>query len=134
MESHANRGFRSVHQQPSLLSWLSLLVLLSYLLLPAVYYNHLTEAFPVPACQAQPAAGLLAIRTLPEKSPVPGHDPNNCPICRAASSFQDYGSFPGFQAPDGASPVRLTVFIDPTPSITDSDFWVSGPRAPPVSL
>jgi hypothetical protein len=130
MKSHPNRAF--VYRQPSLLSHLCLVVFLSYLLLPAVYYSHLTTAF-LPAFHGDPRAGPLTIGTHPEKPPEPYHDSGSCPICRAASSFQDYGFFSLHQFTDCATQVRLAALISPTPSIANSDFLVSGPRAPPVS-
>ena len=136
MESHSDYDFQVAYRQPFLLSLLCVLVLLPHLLLPAVYYSHLTATF-LSVYQEYPRAGPLAIGTYPEKSPGPYHDRNSCLICRAASSFQDYGFFalplaPECSAPD--APVWLAVFISPTPIITNSDFLVSVPRAPPVSL
>jgi hypothetical protein len=131
MENHPNRTF--VHRQPSLLSLLCLVVFLPYLLLPAVYYSHLTGAL-LPAFQEDPRAGPLAIGTYPEKPPGPYHDSNSCPICKGASSFQDYGFFALPQSPEGVTPVWLAAFTSPTPGTTNSDFLVSGPRGPPVSL
>jgi hypothetical protein len=133
MESQPHRGFHFAHRQPSLLSFLCLVVFLPYLLLPAVYYSHLTAAL-LPAFHEDPRAGPPAIGTHPEKPPGPYHDSNSCPICRSASSFQDYGFFSLPQAPEGATRVWLAAFITPTPGIANSDFLVSGPRAPPVSL
>ena len=123
----------SVHRQLSLLYLLCLAVFLPYLLLPAVYFSHLTAAF-LPAFQEDPRAGPLAIGTHPEKPPGPYHDSDSCPICRAASSLQDYGflSLPLF--PDCATQVRLAAFIVPTPSLANSYFSFSVPRAPPVLL
>ncbi len=131
MESHPNRTF--VHRQSSLLSLLCFVVFLPYLLQPSVYYSHLTAAF-LPAFQGDPRAGPLAIGTHPEKPPGPYHDSNSCPICRAFSSFQDYGFFTLPQLTDCATQVRLAVLISPTPIIANSDFLDSGPRAPPISL
>lgn len=133
MESHPNCDFHFVHRQPSLVSFLCLFVFLPYLLLPTVYYSHLTAAF-LPASQEDPRAGPLAIGTHPKKSPGPYQDSNSCPICRAASSFQDYGFFSLPQAMECPTPVWLAAFISPTPGIANPDSWVSGPRAPPVSL
>lgn len=130
MESHPNRAF--VHGQPSLLSLLCLVVFLPYLLLPPVYYSHLTAAF-LPAFQEDPRAGPLAIATYPEKPPGPYHDNDSCPICRAASSLQDYGFCSLPQASEGATPVWLATVISPTPGLANSDLMVSGPRGPPVS-
>jgi hypothetical protein len=131
MESHPKSAF--VHRQPSLPALLCLFVLLPYLLLPVVFYGHLSGAFFL-ASQADTRAGLPAIGTHPEKSPQPYHPGNTCPVCRAASSFDDYGYFSWSQVPDCASPVRLTAFINAPPSRSDGYLWVSGPRAPPVSL
>jgi hypothetical protein len=131
MENHPKSAL--VCRQPSLLSLLCLVVFLPYLLLPAIYYSHLTAAL-LAAFHEDPRAGPLAMGTHPEKPPGPDHDSNSCPICRAASSFQDYGFFALPQTPEGATPVWLAVFINPSPRIADSDFLVSGPRAPPVSL
>jgi hypothetical protein len=131
MERHPKNA--SVYRQPSLLSLLCLVVFLPYLLLPAVYYSHLTAAF-LPAFRGDARAGSLAIGTHPEKPPQPYHDSDSCPICWAASSLQDYGFFSSPQAPEGATPVWLASVISPTPIIANSDFLVSGPRAPPVFL
>ncbi|MCX5890663.1 MAG: hypothetical protein NTY36_14630 [Deltaproteobacteria bacterium] len=134
MESQPHRGLHFAHRQPSLLSLLCLVVFLPYLLLPAVYYSHLTAAF-LPAFQGVPRAGPLAIGTYPEKPQEPYHDSNTCPICRGGtSSFQDYGFCSLPQAPEGATPAWLAAVISPTPIIATSDFLVSEPRAPPVFL
>ena len=130
-ESHPKSAF--VHRQPSLPAFLCLFVLLPYLLLPVVFYGHLSLAF-FPASQADPRAGLPAIGTLPGKSPQPYHDGTTCPICRAGSGFQDNGFSSWSQVPDGAAPVRLADLINSPPSLASGYFWVSGPRAPPVSL
>jgi hypothetical protein len=124
MASHRNSAFG--HGQSSLLSRHCLVVFL-----PAVYYSHLTAAF-LPAFQEDPRAGPLASGTHPEKPPGPYHDSDSCPICRATSSFQDYGLFSLPQFTDWTTQVRLAAFITPTPGIANSDFLVSGPRAPPV--
>ncbi len=131
MESHPKSA--AVHRQPSLLPLLCLIVFLPYLLLPAVYYGHLTAAF-LPPFQEDPRAGPLAIGTHPEKPPEPYHDSGSCPVCRAASSFHDYGCFPWTQAQEGPTPVWLVAVISPAPIIANPDFLVSGPRAPPVFL
>ena len=131
MENHPKSAF--AHTQSSLPAFLCLLVLLPYLLLPVVFYSHLRLAF-LPASQGDPRAGLPAIGTDPKKSPQPYHDGNTCPICRAASGFQDNGFFSWSQVPDCASPVRLAACINSPPSLADGYFGVSGPRAPPVSL
>lgn len=131
MESHPKSAF--VHRQLSLPAFVCLLVLQLYLLLPVVYYGQLSRAF-LPASQGDPRAGLPAIGTQPEKSPQPYHNGNTCPICQSASGFQDYGFFSWSQVPDCASPVRLAAFIDFPPALANGCFWVSGPRAPPVSL
>jgi hypothetical protein len=49
---------------------LCLFAFLAYLLLPVVFYGHLSVAF-LPASQEDPRAGLLAIGTHPVKSPQP---------------------------------------------------------------
>ncbi len=131
MESHPNRA--CVHRQPSLLPLLCLVVFLPYLLLPAVYYGHLTAAF-LPAFQGDPRAGPPAIGPHTEKPPGPYHDSDSCPICRAASSLQDYGFFSFPQLAECATQVRLAAHIGPIPIIANPDFLVSGPRAPPVSM
>lgn len=131
MKSHPNWAF--VHKQSSLLSLLCLVVLLPYLLLPAIYYGHLTEQF-LSASHEDPRAGPLAIGSYPEKLSEPCHDSNSCPICQAASSFQDYGFFSLPQVPASATQVRIAAFISPTFIIANYDFLVSGPRAPPISL
>jgi hypothetical protein len=133
MENHPKSAF--AHRQPALLAFLCLLLLLPYLLLPAVYYGHLTVAF-LPASQEDPIAiaGPLAIGTSTEKPPRPYHNSNACPICRAASSLQDFGFFSLPQPPECANQVWITAFNSPTPAIANSDLLVSGPRAPPVSL
>jgi len=130
MESHPRSA--SVHRQSSLLQLLCLVVFLPYLLLPVVYYSHLTAAF-LPAFHGDPRAGPLAIGTHPGKPPGPYQDSNTCPICRVASGFQDYGLFSLPQFTDGATQVRLAALSSPIPSSANSDFLVSGPRAPPVS-
>jgi len=132
MESNPNRGFHIGHREPSLPSLLCLVVFLPYLLLPAIYYSHLTAAF-LPAFQWVPRAGPPAIGTHPEEPLGPYHNSNSCLICRAGSRFQDYGCFSLHQAPEGATPVWLTAFINPTLRIANLDFLVSGPRAPPLT-
>ena len=79
-------------KQSCLVTLFGLFALLSYLLLPAVYYSHLTAAI-FPATFEHIRAGPLAIGIYPENPPDPCHESNSCTICQAVSSFRDYGFF-----------------------------------------
>lgn len=62
MENHPKSAF--VRSRSSPLSLPCLVVFPAYLLLPAIYYSHLTEAL-LPALYVDPRAGPLAIVTHP---------------------------------------------------------------------
>lgn len=133
MESYPHRGFHLAHRHASLLTCLCIVVLLLYLLLPEVYYNHLT-ASPLSVSSADPRGDPLAIGTHPEESPGPYHDSNSCPICQAFASFQDYAGSPLLQAPDCALPAQLFVPSDSCLQVKTFFFLITATRAPPHSL
>jgi hypothetical protein len=108
-----------------------LAALLLYLLLPFIYYDHLTKS-SLPAANGDLKAGPLMILSHYPKSSDP-YPHNPCPICRASSSSQDYGLFTLLQAPDSAFLVQLSSFSNLAFSIVDIHLIVSGTRAPPVS-
>lgn len=108
------------------------LALLANFLLPLIYYGHLTS-FSLPASSGDPRAGPPITLSHPEKPLFPYHD-NLCPICQAASSFQDYGFLPVLPLPDSAALVGLLPCRDRTQGITNLAQLVSRPRGPPIAF
>ncbi len=129
INSRQLRGKASEGRPSHNASLLALLALLPYFLLPLIFYGHLTNsAFPAPP--GIPRTGPPIIESQ-NKEPVPFHDNNSCPICRAASDFQDYGLHLAFQAPDSAF-VWLLSDRDGTVVFSKADFVTAPTRAPPV--
>ncbi len=116
---------------PSLRSWLCLFALLPYFLLPAVFYSHLTVELP-------PAAGaeVKGASTFIAGQPPTFHpeDNRNCPICRAASSFEDYGCLDLAQAPHDAAHFLGLSLTNPAPLISPCGLGMAASRAPPLYL
>jgi hypothetical protein len=115
-------------------SCLCLLVLLPYLLLPLIYYNHLTGNTSSPVCLIEGPQGRGSIFWEKAEKPVGPHDDKSCPLCRAASHFQDYGFTAAIPAPDHPSLVQLYLCSNHPSRIANLHLLVSGPRAPPVAL
>ena len=111
---------------------LALFVFLPSLLLPVIYYIHLTTVTP-PAVQKDGVAGPPAILISLEQPPGAYHDRNLCPICRAAARFQDYAFFAWLPVPVLAPPACLMVFNTPRPIFSNSCFWADVPNLPPIS-
>lgn len=111
-----------------------LFALLPYLLLPLIYYNHLTgnQDFPL-YLMAGPESRAPVIWGHADQPMRPPHE-SACPICRAASHFQDYGVSAVVLTPDHPCLARLSPFSSYPSHIANLDELVSGPRAPPVSL
>ena len=109
-----------------------LFALLPYLLLPLIYYDHLTGtqdslgySIAAPQNRAPVMGGHVA-------TPLrPGHDPA-CPICGGASHFQDYGIAAVVLAPDLPCLARLSPLGNHYCRIAHLHLLVSGSRGPPV--
>jgi hypothetical protein len=117
---------------PVLRSFLCLWALLPYFLLPAVFYSHLTVGLPPGAfvlCELESAV----IKAHPQQPFCP-EDSQNCPICRAASSFEDYGCGDLPLAPAAAARFLGLALTNGDHLVSHCDFWVSESRAPPLFL
>jgi hypothetical protein len=108
----------------------SLFAFLPYLLLPLIYYAHLT-ASSLPAASGDLKTGSLIIASQ-TREPVAPHDSNACPICRGASSSQDYGTSPAFHAPDSSSLVGLLADGYCSSGLAKADVLTPETRAPPL--
>lgn len=130
MVSHPTNDYHFALRRTGPFAFLCLLSLLTYLFLPLVYFSHFSDLSPTASYENPgpgPAVSVCHSAQLP-------HDSGNCPICQAASSFQDYGCFSLPQVPDYPSLDRLASFIRPTCSIAPRHLLVSGTRAPPICL
>lgn len=133
MNSCQKLGKHYEYGQSRLGSLLSLSALLPYFFLPLVFFIHLTN-YSFPAASADPGTGTPAIEARTQEPDLP-HDSNTCPICRAASDFQNHGLFLSFHAPEGlALAGPLSGHYDSSGlAKADAPIWQS--RAPPgVSL
>jgi hypothetical protein len=107
-----------------------LFAFLPYILLPLIYYVHLTaSSLPATAGDLKTGGAIIAGRT---GKPVTPHDSNACPICRGASSFEDYGTSPAFHAPDRSSLVGLLSDSYCSSGVAKVDVATAYTRAPPV--
>jgi hypothetical protein len=108
----------------------SLFAFLPYLLLPLVYYAHLTaSSLPAAFGDLKTGSAIIAGQT---GEPVSPHDSNACPICRGASSFEDYGTSPAFQVPDSNSLAGFLSDSYGSSGLAKADIVTSRTRAPPV--
>jgi hypothetical protein len=130
MNSRHRGGRDSEGRQSRFGSLLSLVALLLYFLLPAIYYVHLT-GFPLPAESGGLKTGPPIFESRPG-DPVTPHDSNACPICQAGSSFQDYGLFQAFHAPQGSALVGPWSDSHGTLGLAKLNVLNIASRAPPV--
>ena len=126
MASHLNRSFHFVHRQLSLLSFLCLFVLL-----PQVYYAHLSKSI-LPASSENYRAGIQVILS-PTAEPGP-HQPESCPKCRTAGIFQDhaFSSLPDARLGSPRLPWGLRVI--PAGWSKPAAFWPYTPGPAPIPL
>ena len=110
-----------------------LLALLQYFLVPLLYYSHLPQKVSLLALSGYTRAGPLTIGS-PPAGPLPSHDGNNCPICLAASSWQDYGLSSSPRGPAAAPLAEFLSGSDPPASFSLFQMLVSVPRGPPPPL
>jgi hypothetical protein len=115
-------------------SGLCLLVLLPYLLLPLIYYNHLAGNAGSPFSHIEGPHGLGSILWGKAAKAVPPNHDQSCPLCRAASSLEDCGFTSMVPASDHPSLLRHYLFSHHPAEIANLYLQVSGPRAPPVVL
>jgi hypothetical protein len=109
---------------------LSLVAFLLYFLLPLTYFVHLTTiSLPAASGDLKIMSPIIASET---EEPVSPHDSNACPICRGASSFEDYGTSLAFHAPDSSSLVGLLSDGYGSSGVAKADVVTSHTRAPPV--
>ena len=130
MYNRHNQGRDSEARPGPLGSLLALVALLLYFLLPLLYYGHLANS-PLPAASPDLKTAQPVVESQPQ-DPAPFHDRNTCPICQAASTFQDYGSSPSFHAPDSSFPVGLLADRDSTAGFACLISPTRASRAPPV--
>jgi hypothetical protein len=111
-------------------SFLGLAAFLPIFLLPLIYYGHLTNFSPL-AVSRDLKTALPAIESRTEE-PAPFHESKACPICQAASSFQDFGSFLSFDAPDGSTLLGPLSERYSSAGLAPADGLTLQSRAPPV--
>ena len=130
MKSRDKKG-KDSEGRPSRFGFLlGLAALLFYFFLPLFFYGHLTNFSPA----AVSGAAKTTSSAIEGRTQEPGlpHDSNSCPICRAASHFQDYELSLSFQAPDGSALVGPLSERYGSSGLDRADGLTPLTRAPPV--